>query len=73
MLKVSFFNEIILYRPYLAPLFQSVMAAQKPFHTQNLPSGRLLVFGMPSAERSSKANSRRLSGSSTRLPVSGAQ
>ena len=32
MLKVSFFSEIILYRPYLAPLFQSVMALQTPIH-----------------------------------------
>ena len=35
MLKVSFFSEIILYRPYLAPLFQSVMALQTPIHVPN--------------------------------------
>ena len=43
MLKVSFFSEIILYRPYLIPLFQSVIAAQAPFYVaqfRHLPAGR---------------------------------
>lgn len=43
MLRASFFSEITLYRPYLMPIFQSVMALQKPFHIAkfgHLPEGR---------------------------------